>query len=191
MIGKLLQQFPYLRQSARNARMWFLRKKYRLRHVDKTFYISGPVVISSDLTAGPYSFIGPRAQICPNVQIGAYTMLGPEVMIIGGDHLFDKPDTPIIFSGRPEMPQTIIGADCWLGARSTIIAGVSVGDGAIVAAGAVVTRNVEPNTIVAGVPARPIRKRFDSPTDIDIHSAMLARPPEMGEYCKLKTTGKA
>ena len=170
--------------------MWILRNSYRLRHVDRTFYLGGAGTISSDLIAGPYSFVGPRAQICPNVQIGAYTMLGPDVMIIGGDHLFDKPGTPIIFSGRPKMPKTIIGADCWLGARSTIIAGVSIGDGVIVAAGAVVTRDVDANTIVAGVPARPIRKRFELPADIDTHRAMLARPPEMGEYCKSQTEDK-
>lgn len=190
MISRLMRLNPHLRQTAKNIRMWWLRKRYGLRHVDKTFYIGRPGPISRDLIAGAYSFIGPGAQICPNVQIGAYTMLGPDVMIVGGDHLFDKPGTPIIFSGRPEMPQTIVGADCWLGARSTIIAGVSIGDGAIVAAGAVVTRDVEANTIVAGVPARAIRKRFDLPDDIDAHRAMLARPPEMGEYCKLQTEGK-
>ncbi len=183
----MLHKFTYFRKCAKKIRMWLLRKRYHLRRVDETFYLGGAGAICSDLIAGPYSFVGPRAQICPNVQIGAYTMLGPDVMIIGGDHLFDKPGTPIIFSGRPAMPQTTIGADCWLGARSTIIAGVSIGDGAIVAAGAVVTRDVEENTIVAGMPARTIRKRFNLPGDIATHRAMLARPPEVGEYCKPKT----
>lgn len=57
-------------------------------------------------------------------------------------------------------PKTIIGNDVWIGARVTILSGVSIGDGVIIAAGAVVTKDVEPYTIVGGVPAKPIRKRF-------------------------------
>jgi len=54
-----------------------------------------------------------------------------------------------------------IGHDVWIGANAVVLRGVTVGDGAIVAAGAVVTRDVEPWTIVGGVPARPIRSRFE------------------------------
>ena len=74
----------------------------------------------------------------------------PRVAIIGGDHLFDKPGTPIIFSGRPEMPTTIIEQDCWLGYASVIRAGVRIGRGAIIGANAVITRDVGPYEIWAG-----------------------------------------
>jgi acetyltransferase-like isoleucine patch superfamily enzyme len=59
-----------------------------------------------------------------------------------------------------EHPWTIIGHDVWIGHSVILIDGVKIGNGAIIGAGAVVTKDVEPYTVVAGVPARPIRKRF-------------------------------
>ena len=57
-----------------------------------------------------------------------------------------------------------IGSDVWIGYEAVIMAGVTIGDGAVIAARAVVTKDVEPYTIVGGVPARPIRRRFDDKT---------------------------
>ena len=65
-------------------------------------------------------------------------------------------------SGAPSGSR--IGHDTWLGHGSTVLPGVTVGDGAAVGAGAVVTKDVAPYTIVAGVPAKPIRERFDRRT---------------------------
>lgn len=59
---------------------------------------------------------------------------------------------------------TIIGNDVWIGYEAVILSGVTVGDGAIIGSRAVVTRDVPPYTVVGGVPARPIRKRFDDAT---------------------------
>ena len=89
-----------------------------------------------------------------------------------------------------------IGHDVWIGHGATIMAGVTVGTGAIVGAGAVVTKDVEPYTIVGGVPARPIRERFDRRTverllalawwdwpHEDIHSALTDfRALTIGEF---------
>ena len=58
----------------------------------------------------------------------------------------------------------VIGNDVWIGYEAVILSGVTIGDGAIVAARSVVTRDVPPYTIVGGVPARPIRRRFDQET---------------------------
>lgn len=58
----------------------------------------------------------------------------------------------------------IVGNDVWIGFEAVILAGVTIGDGAVVGARAVVTKDVPPYTIVGGVPARPIRKRFDECT---------------------------
>lgn len=70
-----------------------------------------------------------------------------------------KADATAMNSGLNEF-NTVIGNDVWIGYRAIILNGVTVGDGAIIGAGAVVTKNVEPYSIVAGVPARVIRKRF-------------------------------
>jgi acetyltransferase-like isoleucine patch superfamily enzyme len=60
-----------------------------------------------------------------------------------------------------ELRPVTIGSDVWIGARTLVLDGISVGDGAVIAAGAVVTRDVPPYAVVGGVPARPIRYRFD------------------------------
>ena len=81
---------------------------------------------------------------------------------------------PIFFEewGLPveDIPQAwdnkgdiVVGNDVWIGYEAVILAGVTIGDGAVVGARALVTRDVPPYTIVGGVPARPIRKRFDEP----------------------------
>lgn len=64
----------------------------------------------------------------------------------------------------PPMPMTIIGCDVWIGANAVILQGCTIGHGACIAAGAVVTKPVEPYAIVAGVPAKVIRYRFDEET---------------------------
>lgn len=66
-----------------------------------------------------------------------------------------------IVTGMPSRGDTVLGNDVWCGYQATIMPGVRIGDGAIIAAGAVVTTDVPPYTIVGGNPARPIRQRFD------------------------------
>lgn len=68
--------------------------------------------------------------------------------------------TPPHLSQLPFKGDTTIGSDVWIGRESIIMPGVSIGDGAIVAAYSVVTKNVEPYTVVGGNPARPLKKRF-------------------------------
>lgn len=171
---------------ARNIIRFIRRIYWRLRlqlwSVHPTFLAGGKSTISKDLVAGPFSYIGPGAEIGPGVSIGAYTMLGPSVKILGNDHVFDIPGKPTIFSGRPPFKPTFIGRDVWIGANSIILAGNSIGDGAIVAAGSVVTKNVEPFTIVAGVPARIIRRRFQNIADEEAHVFFLNSGIISGDY---------
>ena len=106
--------------------------------------------------------------------IGKFCSIASDVKFImnGGNHRTDwLTNYPFpIFGGLwetampdswPNKGDTIIGNDVWIGYNATIMPGIKIGDGAIIGAQSVVTRNVEPYSIVGGNPAREIRKRFD------------------------------
>ena len=153
--------------------MVFFRIRYGLKHVDRTFYMGGASLVSRDFVAGPYTFMNYGCDICPRVKVGSYVMFGPRVIITGSDHEIGKVGVPMYFTKRPELPETNIEDDVWLGARAIIMAGVRIGRGSVVAAGAVVTKDVEPYTIVGGVPAAFLKMRFEDPDDTDKHDKLL------------------
>jgi acetyltransferase-like isoleucine patch superfamily enzyme len=139
--------------------------------------------INKSLIMGAYGYIGPNANIPADVSIGKYVMIGPDLMITGNDHLYNKPGTAIIFSGRPMSKETIIDDDVWIGSRVTIMRGVKIGRGSIVGASSLVTKDVASYTIVGGVPAREIKKRFTNESEIKIHENYLNQPPKLSGYC--------
>ncbi|MBN2868700.1 MAG: CatB-related O-acetyltransferase, partial [Flavobacteriaceae bacterium] len=110
--------------------------------------------------------------------IGKFCMIASDATFImnGGNHLTEATSAyPFaIFGGAwqhamegksyPSKGDTIIGNDVWIGHDATIMPGVQIADGAIIATKAVVTKDVEPYTIVGGNPAKPIRKRFSEAT---------------------------
>jgi len=106
---------------------------------------------------GAYSYIGCSGYI----DIGNNVMMGPRVNLMAENHNFDRTDLSMKEQGVTRSFITIED-DCWLGVNSTIVAGVTIGRGSIVAAGAVVTKDVPPFSIVAGVPAKVIRSRKSS-----------------------------
>ena len=188
-LSDFIRAHPSLRRRARALRMSFLRLWYGLKHVDKTFYMGGRGDIARDFRAGPYSYVGRDICICPRVRFGKYVLVAHEVSIQGGDHRFDVPGTPICFAGRPEMPETVIEDDVWIGHRAILVAGVRIGRGAVVGAGAVVTKDVEPYAIVGGVPARKIGERFPDVRDRERHDAMLAEPARAGTLSGARVPG--
>ena len=179
----MLRSNPLIYRLRRGVLMAWRRWRFGLRRVHPTFYMAAGARVHHDLVAGAYSFINHNCEICPKVELGPYAMLAPWVTVIGGDHLTDKPGTPVIFSGRPEMKRTVIEADAWVGYRAIVMAGVTIGRGSIVAAGAVVTKDVPPYEIHGGVPAKKIGERFTNPDNRALHDRMLAEPPRQGEYC--------
>ena len=103
---------------------------------------------------GPYNYIGCSGKIT----IGNNVMLAPRVSIYAENHVFDHPEILIRDQGV-EKKEVIIEDDCWIAANSILLAGVTIGKGSVVAAGSVVTENVPPYSVVAGVPAKWIKSR--------------------------------
>lgn len=162
--------------SLRWAKRCFYRKRYRLKNVHPKFLATSQLEgVAKDVKAGAYSYIGPRSIIYPKVTIGNYTMIANDVCIVGADHYFRQPGIPMVFAGREELHETIIGDDVWIGAKSIIMVGVKIGNGAIVAAGSVVTKDVEPYSIYGGVPAKKIKDRFTY-EEVIKHEQMLSQP---------------
>jgi len=93
------------------------------------------------------------------IVLGDNLLMGPGVKIFSSNH-GSKVGRPMNVQPHVEK-DIIIGNDVWIGANSVVVAGVRIGDGAIIAAGSVVTKDVEDHTIVGGAPARVIRKRLD------------------------------
>lgn len=124
--------------------------------------------------------IGERATIMctrAKVRIGDHVMFGPNVTIITGGHRTDLVGrymtTVTNAEKRPEDDRDIVfEGDNWIGANATILRGVTVGRGAIIAAGAVVTKDVTPYSVWGGVPARCLKMRFDADT-LQKHISML------------------
>ena len=120
----------------------------KLRAHDGTLRIGDKVVFGSDT----------RVNCQLDIEIGATTLVADWVYIADFDHRFEDLDRPIKDQGIAKAPVRI-GPDVWLGTKCTVTRGVSIGRGSVVAAHAVVTRDVPPYQVVAGVPARVLRDR--------------------------------
>ena len=122
------------------------------------------VLIDEDTVIGQYSYVG-RYTTISRTTIGNYCSIASLCEIGPGEHWIDGPSTSERIRDRLEPEHSmldqecVIGDDVWVGTRAVILRGVTVGRGAIVAAGAVVTKDVPPYAIVGGVPAKVIRYR--------------------------------
>lgn len=120
---------------------------------------------SARLCVGSHVAVGARATILATgaeVIIGDFSRLAGDVFVSTANHCFDDPARPIIQQGFRYQP-VVIGRDVWIGQRAIVLPGVRVGDGSVVAAGAVVTRDVPPFAVVGGVPARLLKWRGGPP----------------------------
>lgn len=100
-----------------------------------------------------------NASVGGEIHIGRDCLVGPGVIIHSSNHKFDDLSIPIRFQGH-NCADIMIGDNVWIGANAIILGGVNVGEGAVIAAGAVVNKDVLKNTIVGGVPARFIKNRL-------------------------------
>jgi acetyltransferase-like isoleucine patch superfamily enzyme len=115
------------------------------------------LTIGDNTGIAQFGFIAARGP----VKIGNNVQIGPRVTIYAENHNFDDLDRPIRDQGVRRQGITIED-DCWLGSGCTILDGVTVGKGSVIAAGCVVTKNVLPYSVVAGIPGRLLRKRGSS-----------------------------
>lgn len=142
----------------------FRQKKYRKRfkYIGADVAISNNVKIlfhnnlsiSSHSSVNKGSFINAIGQI----DIGEDVIIGPNVIIHSANHKFDSTSVPIRNQGHDHKKVTI-GNDVWIGGGAIILPGVRIGEGSVVAAGAVVTKDVEKYSVVGGVPARVLYYR--------------------------------
>lgn len=115
------------------------------------------------------------------LKIGNKVIFGPKPTIITGDHRIDIIGKHIIdVTDEEKLPEqdapVTIEDGCWIGANVTILKGVTIGRGSVIAAGAVVTKSCEPYSIIGGVPAKLIKMRF-TPEQIIEHERILKERP--------------
>ena len=127
--------------------------------------IADTVIVSSDVSIGKYSYVNPHSTL-ENCTVGNYCSISAGVNICPGEHDLYAISTHPLFA-RDEMPKrapVVIGHDVLISLNAVILKGVHIGNGAVIGAGAVVTKDIEPYEIVGGVPAKHIGWRFDPET---------------------------
>ena len=130
-------------------------------------YVTGTIRIGADCSINPYTVVRGDVQLGDAVRVGAHTS------IIGFNHSFE-PGSPVF--RQPLTSRGVrIGDDVWIGSHVVVLDGVSIGDHAVLAAGAVVTKDVPSGAIVGGNPARRLRWRVAPPTSRDPRRDELAR----------------
>lgn len=112
-----------------------------------------------DIRIGDGSGIGINCRLYGPVSMGKHVMMGPDVIIVTSNHRSDRFDVPMKDQGGTEPAPVEIDDDVWIGTRAIILPGVRIGRGAVIGAGAVVTKDVPPYAIIAGNPAKLIRYR--------------------------------
>lgn len=124
--------------------------------IDEFFRLDNPVRLS----VGDHTFIGRGTFINAGggVSIGSDVLIGPDAKIWSADHRFDELDVHIRHQGHTFAP-VVIGNDVWIGANCIVLKGVTIGTGAVIAAGSVVKADVPEYAVVAGVPAKVLRVR--------------------------------
>jgi acetyltransferase-like isoleucine patch superfamily enzyme len=158
---------------------------YRRFSIGKGFHAGLRVRIwgRQKVVIGRNFYIGRDSFIEADVIIGDNVMFGNRVAIIGRyDHHYQKPGIPIRLAEQIRDRNynwkglgmiTIIEDDVWIGYGATVMGGVTIGEGSIIGAGSLVTKDVQPYSIYAGMPARRIRGRFDEPMDLQRHLKLV------------------
>ena len=111
------------------------------------------------ISIGNNSGLGINCNVRGPLFIGDNVMMGPDVIIMTSKHEFSRLDIPMCDQGFAPVKEVVINDDVWIGTRVIILPGVTIGTGAIIAAGAVVSKDVPDYAIVGGVPAKVLKYR--------------------------------
>ena len=141
-------------------RVWYVSKILKIMRYNSKSFIENRIFISDAKNVS----IGIECQINENVfiqgaKIGDHVMIAPNTVILTSTHNFSRTDIPMIHQGATKEIFSTIEDDVWIGRNVVIMPGIRIGKGSIIAAGAIVTKDVEEYSIIGGVPAKLIRKR--------------------------------
>jgi len=150
------------------SKVSFASKKIRyfcvkgfIDRIGKNVNIERGASFPPSIKIGDNSGIGVNCSLYGPVIIGKNVMMAPEVNIFTKNHKFDRIDIPMCEQGNTDDYPVIIEDDVWIGSRVTILPGITIHKGAIVASCSVVTKDVEAFSIVAGNPAKQVKSRLD------------------------------
>jgi len=124
------------------------------------YYPEDSVFTYRTIWMGNDVFINRRAYFSGRIHIGNHVLFGPDVFITSGDHCFTEIGKYIHKQGRVVPREVNICDDVWVGAKTCILAGVTIGEGTVVGAGSVVTKDLPPYSICVGNPCRKIKDRY-------------------------------
>ena len=166
IIGRVIYNLLGKHMPLSDSRFSFGSKRVRafcgkllLKHCGKNVNIEKGAQFSTEVSLGDNSGIGVNATISSYVTIGNDVMMGPECMIFTANHSMQRRAIPMRLQGHEKPRPVTIGNDVWIGGRVIILPGVHIGDGAVIGAGSVVTKDVPPYAIVGGNPAKVIKER--------------------------------
>jgi len=142
---------------ARNCRGFWAKRI--MKHVGKNVNIERNATFGPNVSIDDNSGIGIDCEMYGTVTIGSNVMMGPEVVVYTSSHNYKRTDVPMNQQGLTEEKPVSIGNDVWIGRRAIIMPGVTIGNGCVIGAAALVTHDIPDMCVVGGVPATIIRKR--------------------------------
>ena len=161
--------------------LYLAKVKWRSYSIGPGFHAGARVRLwaKNTLVIGKHFYIGRDSQIETDCVIGDYVIFGNKVGVVGRyDHHYQQAGIPTRMASQIRDADynwkglnnlTTIESDVWIGYGAIVMSGVRIGQGSIIAAGSLVSKDVEPYSIYGGVPAKKLKDRFDSPTALDEH----------------------
>lgn len=153
---------PFVGPLSNRIRIWICRHIFKecgkISTINRNIYFGS----GKDIKIGDYSGIGANSFLPNDIEIGKYVMMGPDLYCLIFGHTISSVSVPMCFQEHEEKPknsQIVIGDDVWIGGKVIITKRRHIGNGSILAAGAVVTKDVPDYAIVGGNPAKIIRMR--------------------------------